>query len=153
MKDLAAADREWIRARLDEYARHGTSPARFARYALLLHIAVRNQWVIPDNPFPEPWPEPAEWAWPRPPATVVCPAPGSVAVLPHLDTIQSLVLDRAAQAAVHGRWRLFDREWNEIADRVNLPDAEWVTREVAGFRVSGPANQPGVRLTMGESLW
>ncbi|MBF6298249.1 hypothetical protein IU459_11925 [Nocardia amamiensis] len=31
--------------------------------------------------------------------------------------------------------------------------AEWVTAEIGGYRVSGPANQQGVRLFEGEALW
>lgn len=111
MRELTATDHEWISAHLTEYARRGVGPATFAQYAALVYALARSdEWRLPDDPFASQW-----WMKPEPPQ-VVCPPPGRVAVLPALTPHQDWLLGRAAHAAVHGRWRLWDGQWREVAE-------------------------------------
>ncbi|WP_280247307.1 hypothetical protein [Nocardia abscessus] len=182
------------------------APASFAQYVVLLR-ELANRGELPPLPEFIARPEPDRFAEaqraimrllrpkPAPAPPIPCPPPGRVAVLPRLTTAERWLLAHAAEAAAHGRVRLWDADWNQTATLhparpparrwaecigegcawcawavdptpEKLPafvmppnpllpreQAEWVTAEIGGYRVSGPANQPGVRLFEGEALW
>lgn len=109
MRELTAADRERVAEQVAAMQRVNMwGPAKLATVHLLLLNLARHEpfWPIPDDPV---WPM---WEWPPAP----CPPPGHVAVLPTLTPYQDWLLGRAAHAAVHGRWRLWDGQWREIAE-------------------------------------
>lgn len=118
MRELTAADYQQIHAELDALQRiYMWGPGKLAYVAMLLIQLAKTEplWQVPDDPFAD-----AQRAMMRifepAPAPVVCPPPGRVAVLPQLDDTQTWLLGRAANAAVHGRWRLWDSEWRPVAE-------------------------------------
>jgi hypothetical protein len=187
VRELTTTDYERIHAQVNALQRvYMWGPAKLAYVAVLLTQIARTEPL---------WPTPEEPAWPIPDPPPTCAPLVRSAVPPALTPDQTWLLARAATAAAHGRVRLWNAEFGEIAElhpacppsagwapcrgegcpwcawavdptpeklpafvmppNPYLPpeQAEWVTAEIGGYRVSGPANQPGVRLFGGEPLW